>query len=211
MICKICKNETNNFKDKYNEVTYSHCRVCGFISKDERHLVDSKRENEEYNRHNNNIEDHGYTKRFYELINDYIRPNTKEIDVLEFGSGPSPVFYEILLLEGYKAEHYDPYYYKNDSVFKKKYSIITSVEVVEHFYDPLFEFSRLKTLLKEGGYLVIMTNFRTMSIEAFNDWWYKRDITHVSFYNEDTMKYLSDHLGFKIVQTNHKNIIVFQK
>ena len=106
---------------------------------------------------------------------------------------------------------FDPFFNKNDEYLNKKYQLITSTEVVEHFVDPLKEFKHLARLLEEGGYLLIMTRLRTMNNEEFLNWWYRRDLTHISFYNHKTFQEIGKKFGLKIISTNNVNVIVYQK
>ncbi len=66
---------------------------------------------------------------------------------------------------------------------------MTTTEVVEHFQAPGKEFDKLFGMLKEGGCLGIMTKL-VLSKEAFSNWHYIRDDTHISFFSRATFEYL---------------------
>ncbi|MFK5883694.1 MAG: class I SAM-dependent methyltransferase, partial [Candidatus Izemoplasma sp.] len=106
---------------------------------------------------------------------------------------------------------FDPFYHNNSEYLNHKYNLITTTEVAEHFFNPMKEFEHLSGLLAPGGYLVIMTSFRTMPIEDFTNWWYRRDATHVSFYTEDTLNFIANKYNLKVVNSNNKNITVMYK
>jgi hypothetical protein len=161
--------------------------------------------------HNNSFESQGYVKIFMDLLNDYIKPLNITGKILEFGSGPGPVLKELLLREGYDVFDFDPFFNMNDTYLKNKYQLITSTEVVEHFVEPLKEFKHLSGLLEKNGYILLMTRLRTMEVSEFTNWWYRRDLTHISFYTLDTFKEIGKKFGLRIVKTNNINIIVFQK
>ncbi len=209
--CLICNAETTKLDDKQIKVTYAVCKNCGFIYKGKEHHVDSEEELRIYSLHNNSFESEGYVKIFVNLIKDYITPLKVKGKVLEFGSGPGPVLLDLLKLENYDVYSYDPYFNNETNYKNNKYELITSTEVVEHFSNPLREFEHLSNLLEPSGYIVIMTNLRNMDLPKFLDWWYRRDTTHISFYTMKSLKVIASKFNLKIINTNNKNIIVFQK
>ena len=106
---------------------------------------------------------------------------------------------------------YDPFFNPNSDYLERKYDLITTTEVVEHFTTPMVEFEHILSLLKNDGYLVIMTNFNTFTDEEFLKWWYRRDMTHISFYRVKTFEYIANMYNLKLVSHNDKNVVVFQK
>jgi hypothetical protein len=208
--CLICGAQTESFYDPITKTDIHHCSKCSFAFKDKGARLSQIDEEQEYLRHNNSMESTGYVNMFKVFMKENIKPFDIH-SVLDFGSGPGPVLYQLLLQDGYDANHYDPFYHKDDSVFNKTYDCVTTTEVVEHFYNPFKEFQTLSSLVKPGGYLAIMTQFRPMDMETFKTWWYKRDVSHVSFYSLETFTYIADTFGFDIVQHNNKNTILLQK
>lgn len=209
--CLICNSETTTIIDSQISVTHSHCLNCGFIYKNQEFHLSLDIEHENYKMHNNSFESEGYVQIFVNLINDFIKPLNIERKILEFGSGPGPVLKELLIREGHDVYDFDPFFNKNDEYLKNKYQLITSTEVVEHFVEPLKEFEHLTSLLEEGGYLLLMTRLRTMNSEEFLNWWYRRDLTHISFYSLLTFEKIGKIFGLKVVSTNNVNVIVYKK
>ena len=120
-----------------------------------------------------------------------------EIDIERFEEG------------GYIIDLYDPYFFPDVSCLNKKYDFITCTETVEHFYSPNKEFHTLNSLLEVGGWLGIMTNFYDDSIN-FNDWYYRKDPTHVVFYTEETFKFIASMMSWRI-EIPTKNVVLFKK
>jgi len=209
--CLICGNETTTIIDSQIRVSHSHCQQCEFIYKNKEFHLSLDTEHENYKMHNNSFESEGYVKIFINLLNDYIKPLNITGKVLEFGSGPGPVLKELLIREGYDVFDFDPFFNKNLVYLKHKYQLITSTEVVEHFVDPLKEFKHLSNLLEKDGYLLLMTRLRTMDENEFLNWWYRRDLTHISFYTLDTFKEIGKRNGLELIKSNNVNIIIFKK
>ena len=94
-------------------------------------------------------------------------------------------------------------------LLEKKYDVVTCSEAIEHFSNPELEWRRLWALLKPKGILAIMTQLRSFE-KKFCDWWYIRDLTHISFFSEATFSWLAhrDHLE----SSKHGNsVILFQR
>lgn len=210
--CHICGAKTRSIIDEQLHITYDVCDSCDFISKSKGYQLDSISEEKIYDLHDNSFESKGYVAIFENLIANYIRPLNIKGNVLEFGSGPGPVLKELLSREpGLEVYDFDPFYNNNEAYKSRKYNLITTTEVVEHFYEPMKEFKHLYDLLAQDGYLVVMTKFRTMDDASFLQWWYRRDGTHVSFYNMNTFNEISNRVGLTIASTNNENIVIFIK
>lgn len=209
--CLVCNSETTDIIDSQIRVTHSHCENCGFIYKNREYHLSVDIEHENYKMHDNSFDSEGYVQIFVNLINDYIKPLNIERKVLEFGSGPGPVLKELLKRDGYDVYDFDPFFNVNIKYLNHKYQLITSTEVVEHFVDPMKEFEHLSGLLEDGGYLLLMTRLRTMNSEEFLKWWYRRDLTHISFYKLKTFEEIGKRFNLEIVNTNNVNVIVYKK
>ncbi|AIO18645.1 hypothetical protein KQ51_00765 [Candidatus Izimaplasma bacterium HR1] len=211
-LCKICNSPTDELFDKQLKVTYDVCHKCDFISKQESFLLTPDEEQGRYATHKNDDEGNiGYMNMFNNLIDLHVRPLKKVKNILDFGSGPYPMLKKILDRDGYNVAIYDPFFSKDLAYQNNMYDLITTTEAIEHFVNPIKEIEHLLSLLNDQGYLVIMTNFRTMDVEGFTTWWYRRDPTHISFFNDNTFNYLKGRYNLIEISNNHKNIITLQK
>ena len=91
----------------------------------------------------------------------------------------------------------------------KQYDFITCTETAEHFYDPFKEFNTFNDLLKPGGWLGIMTSFLTTD-DKFENWYYRRDPTHVTFYCEKTFQVMASQRDWTC-EIRSKDVVLMQK
>ncbi len=85
-------------------------------------------------------------------------------------------------------------FFPDDGVLESRYDFVTCTEVAEHFHAPAQTFARLFGLLRPGGLLAVMTGFPPAT-EQFANWHYRRDPTHVVFYQPSTFQWLAQHHG----------------
>lgn len=207
--CPVClKNGTVKFLS-VNGVTYHRCPVCLATFVGESFLPDPEEEKARYAHHKNDPLDPDY-RRFLGKI--YI-PLTGRLsgpkEGLDFGCGTGPALADMLKDAGHKVELYDPFFYPDTSVLDKRYDFIVCTEVFEHFHFPHKEFKLLDRLLKPKGLLAVMTCFQTDD-SRFKNWHYRRDITHVVFYKEETMRYIAKDLNWD-VEVPVKDVVFFTK
>lgn len=203
-MCKICKKNTIN--KVINNVDYIFCPSCGFLSKAERHILNSNDEFLRYKNHQNNNEDYKkYQENFYHIIREFLGEN-----VLDFGCGDGHVLANILAQNGHNSHYYDLYFYPQENYKKILYDAIILEEVIEHIREPLPVLLPLLSLLKNDGRLIIRTRFIPSDV-FLNNWWYLRDITHISFFDMKTFKYLCQVLKMQIIYCNDKDIVILEK
>ena len=210
--CKICGSTTNTIKDIKNSILYYHCDCCQFISKSPDNYIEFHEERSIYNYHNNSIEDEKYVDMFRSFIDKSVTPYVRSGKLLDFGSGPEPVLVQLLNREyNFDTEYYDLHYSPEKVYINKKYDVIVSTEVIEHIKNPIETFKLIYELLEVGGVFAFMTIHHYNDYERFLKWWYRRDKTHISFYNDVTLEKIADILGFEILYTDSKRICTFKK
>jgi len=210
--CKICNAKTTQIEDVKKKLVYYRCRACGFVYLEESHRVSSTEEKRKYDQHNNSLENEGYVQMFEDFIELSIAPYLKKIQtVLDFGSGPTPVFAELLKQRGLEVDIYDLYYAPKRVYEGKSYDLITSTEVFEHLSKPLETLALLVGHLDTNGYIVLMTKFPPKGDKAFLDWWYRRDPTHISFFTPKSFEVMAQKVGLNVLKTINENIVIFQK
>lgn len=115
---------------------------------------------------------------------------------LEFGCGPGPALAAMLREAGHEVALYDVFFAPDQAVLQRQYDFVSCTEVAEHFHDSAAEFRLFDKLLKPGGWLGLMTGMLAEGID-FSSWHYRRDPTHVVFYQRTTLRYLAHQYGWR--------------
>ena len=210
MDCIICGSSRLDLLDLQNR--YYYCNDCEVIFIDQEAIVDPDQEKQRYEGHDNNHQNKGYVAMFEDFIQQLLEPYIdleKINDVLDFGCGPGPVLADLLDARNFDVDRYDPYFFPEKIFENKKYDLITSTEVFEHFSDPVKEMQLLTSHLKESSYLALMTSFHP-GPDEFEDWWYKWDPTHIVFYNQKTFEKLALNFGLEIIYTDREKYILLK-
>ena len=208
-ICTVCKNNKIITFAEIDNLLYWKCQVCEAILLDSKHFITSKSEKKHYLKHNNNIDDNGYKDFLLRLINPIINKIFIDDIGLDYGCGYAPALAHILRQDGYKVELYDPFFFPNKSVFLRKFDFITCTEVIEHFFNPYKEFEKIDNMLPKNSFLAIMTTFIPKD-NLFESWYYRRDPTHVVFYNKKTFEIIASQRNWETEYTE-KNVVIFKK
>lgn len=157
--------------------------------------MDQKGEIEVYKTHNNDVNDIRY-QEFVSPISNYVLNNfMPHHEGLDFGSGTGPVISKILQDNLFRIEQFDPFFSNKPELLERTYDYIVSCEVMEHFHSPDKEFALLNKMLQPNGALVCMTLLYDDEVE-FQNWFYKKDPTHVFFYRKETIKYIAEKYQF---------------
>ena len=207
--CPLCNsNLTESFyRDSYRQ--YLKCSICDFVFVPKIYHLSEKDERVRYDTHNNDPEDDRYRNFLSQLLNPLQERIPKSACGLDFGSGPGPTVSLMLEERGYSVDLYDKFYDRNDAVFDKQYDFITASEVVEHLRQPLTELSRLMGLLKSNGVFAIMTEILTSQID-FNQWYYKKDPSHIGFFSEKALSYLAEKWQAELYVISER-VVIFKK
>ena len=211
-LCKVCRASSQIIKDRKKNLHYYRCESCGFVSLDDCFMIDRELEKKQYDYHNNGFESEGYVQMFEDFIEEAISSYLKNIETaLDFGSGPGPVLSELLKRRGLEVDIYDLYFSPEKVYESKSYDLITSTEVFEHLAKPLDILEMLVEHINPNGYLALMTKFPPKDNQAFLNWWYRRDPTHISFFTPKSFEIMAEKVGLKVLKIVNENIVVFQK
>lgn len=206
MNCTLCATLLTEKAD----IDYCICPNCHAYLKRDDLYFDEVHEKNHYEQHNNDVNDIGYQNFTAPVTNTILENCTTEMLGLDYGCGKGPVISKQLLEKGYQVDLYDPYFYPDNSYLNNTYDYIFSCEVFEHFYNPLEEITKLYSILKQGGLLIVKTHLYNNQTD-FKNWYYRKDQTHVFIYTFKTFEYIADYFGFDIVTLEEKLVVLRKK
>lgn len=209
--CPLCHSTKLGvlFREEASAREYSSCDECGLVHLRPEQRLTGNDEKMRYLHHENSVEDSGYRA--------FLEPVVVEVSTrlaggglgLDFGAGPGPALAAMLTERGHRVALYDPFFHPSSEVLVSgHYDFVVCTEAAEHFFDPAREFRLMRSLLKPGGFLVVMTRF--VPDREFEQWHYRRDPTHVCFFREDTFQWMGREFGFARVSTKSPSIAVME-
>jgi len=106
---------------------------------------------------------------------------------------------------------YDPIYYPDATYRDGQFDLIVSTEVFEHLSDPIATLRHLREHLRPGGHLALQTQFPPPGRDAFLDWYYRLDPTHIGFFTPETFRYMAGAVGLQDLGNDGTNKVLFQR
>ncbi len=224
MKCRICNHDTRAIWDRQFQMDYFYCSHCAFLAGDDAKIVTVEREKEEYLTHNNSIRNEGYVNMFRNFVKKAILPHfdlgtgAPRYRALDYGCGPGDcVLGHVLEESGFDVEVYDLYFAHEPKCLETQYHLVTCTEVLEHLENPLAGLELLRDRLLPGGILAVMTLFHPIlgndgvGEDTFRNWWYRRDVTHISFFRPPTLAYMAEKIGLTMLMDDGRNTAAFKK
>ena len=209
MSCCVCESPLVGLFLEVEEKTYWQCKDCMVIFLDPKFRLSPSEEKYRYQQHNNDIYDGKYRlflSKLYKPLKERLKQGSRGLD---FGCGPGPALAEMFKEDGFHVDLYDPFFFKDESVFSETFDFITCTETIEHFFEPAEEFKKLDKILTKEGYLAIMTTFLEEE-KDFGQWHYRKDPTHVVFYQFQTFKVIASNMNWTL-EIPEKDVVVFKK
>lgn len=164
-------------------------------------------ERRRYDQHCNGSEGHrSFLKPVVEQVKARHRLGTRGLD---WGCGPDPVCIEMLSTEGFQMVGYDLHYQPVKPARQEYFGFITLTEVIEHIYDPVVVLKEVASHLELKGKLYIMTEPHP-GPAGLESWSYRRDPTHVTFWNEKSLKALATRVDLSF-EGSEGRVFIFQK
>lgn len=218
--CKCCNFPLENDFIIKNKI-YFFCKNCNSIFLCDDFFLSPENQVNRYLLHNNTLEDINYKNYLEKFINRVLEfINLEKIDFLDYGSGPNPCLVELIKEKFFnfnKIDGWDLFFTRDFFPKENSYSLITCLEVAEHFENPQESFRHISSLLKKDGFLAIQTQFFeceediTNTEKKFATWWYKEDTTHVTFYSKEGLISCCKSFGLKFLTQLDKNLVIFTK
>lgn len=207
--CRVCGANALREFARIDKREYLRCGECEATLLAALQLPSLEQERARYEQHRNDPDD----PRYCDFVGRIIVPLTAVMPApatgLDYGAGPGPALSRMLEARGYRMSNYDPIFAPDSRALENKYDFITCTETVEHFHEPMSEFSKLDGMLRPGGVLAIMTCFQSDDTQ-FANWHYRRDPTHVSFYRAKTFERIAQARGWQC-NIPARNIAIMRK
>lgn len=176
---------------------YLRCRRCRLTFLSRAQLPARDEEKRQYDLHENDPHDPGYRRFLSQLTTPLVARLDAGVEGLDFGCGPGPALALMLEQAGFPMRTWDPIYAADDDALTRSYDFVTSTEVFEHLHQPAREWARLQSLVAPGGWLAVMTRF-LIDDRHFPRWHYRRDPTHVCFWQPRTFQWLARRDGWRV-------------
>jgi glycosyltransferase involved in cell wall biosynthesis len=189
--CRICdKHAYMVFEDSR---PFYLCNNCGLI------FSDCSLSQEEIKKHYqsqyaNNFDWNKEAKALLEVVRFAVTPRK----IFDFGSG-SGLLADAFRSMGCEVDNYEPMFHGDFRAenYNNSSDLVILNEVIEHIEDVLKTFDNVYSVTRPGGIIFIKTlttdaivNESNKFQELFNNWWYKDDQTHVSFFCQRTFEYI---------------------
>lgn len=196
MICIVCESQSRVYT-KDTDRSYFECQACELVFVPRNELISYEQEKARYDHHQNLESDRAYLsylEKMAEGMKSFLKPGSLGLD---FGCGRTTMLEKILEKDGFRVNSYDLYYFPESPFLKQKYDFIILSEVIEHLREPAFTMKELTSKLNPGGKIFIKTKFLPTR-EQFDRWFYKRDMTHIQFFNRASMKKIGELSGLLV-------------
>ena len=183
-MCPLCLNQKSELFDQDKHRSFHLCKMCNLVFVQRENLIPEDLEKKRYESHENSEEDDGYRSYLNKIatsIKDHLSPNDIGLD---FGCGKTKILAG--LLRPWSVYSYDVYFHPDNDLLSKKYDFIILSEVIEHLRSPREIMLSLSECLNPQGQFFIKTKLRPENRATFSQWFYKRDITHVQFFNQQS-------------------------
>ncbi len=209
MNCPVCQSSEYLLFDQDKRRSYFQCHDCNLVYVPREQLVTPHEELERYNAHQNDEADTYYRNYLNDTKEASLKFLNKNHKGLDFGCGRTKLLGQLYKEDGFEVDSFDLYFFPDQSIWDKKYDFIILSEVIEHLANPWETMSALNHILKEKGVFFIKTKFYPPSKEDFSKWFYKRDSTHVEFFNDQSMDVLAKKLGKSFKQIGNDLYLLF--
>lgn len=197
MQCPLCLTDKPEHWHRRLGRDYWCCRNCSLVFVPRGQHLDEAAEKQVYDQHDNRPDDPRY-RRFLQGAHDVVVQRlSPSAQGLDFGCGPGPALAAMLNDSGYPTTLYDRYYYPDTAALAQRYDFITLTEVIEHLAEPGQVLESLWTALSPGGLMVIQTQ-RVKDQQAFRQWRYLHDPTHIGFYSIATFDWLAQSMNARV-------------
>lgn len=192
--CPLCldHNTQEYSQDKFRAyLICPHCQLI-FVPRDQ--LIRPEQEKQRYDSHQNDEADPHYQNYLQQIVNQILPSLEKGQSGLDFGCGRTDLMAQLFKAHNISVDSFDLYFLPEQKIWEKKYHFIILSEVIEHLREPALEMEKLRQLLFPHGTFFIKTKQHPGQKALFDNWFYKRDNTHIQFFNLSSLSELAKKL-----------------
>ena len=210
-LCRLCESKTSVvFK---NTRHFFACTNCGLI------FSDCPLPEQEKQAHYTGQYDNGFNwENEARYFTKFLPAEKISYKILDYGSGGGHLANE-LRKTGYDIDCYEPMFHGEFDMLQHygAYDFIILNEVIEHVEHLKNILENINYSLKPGGQVLIKTMVTDGLISDpynfeynFKEWWYKDDLTHISFFSSITFEYICANMfsAFKIIRQDVLSILL---
>ncbi len=197
-LCPLCQSHSTHLFWSDNKRDYHQCAICDLVFVPLEYHLSSSQEKQEYDKHDNRIDDPGYLSFLARTYSPLMQRVKKKKQGLDFGCGPAPALAHYLSQHDRPTSVYDLYYFPDPQVLERQYDFITCTEVLEHIANPNQAFELWTQLLKSNTSLLAIMTKRLIDRDAFKTWHYKNDPTHICFYSDACFRWIANQWQFEL-------------
>jgi len=209
LTCPLC-GSTGPFDTRGDVRKRRHqvCPGCKLVFVKSEYLPEPEDEKKRYATHQNGPHDAGYVKFLQQAVDPALPYLTPEMHGLDYGCGHVPTLSGMLEKQGFQCRNYDLFFFPKFP--SDPFDFIFATEVVEHFFHPHEQWTKLVSLLKPGSLLIVMTAPWTEETD-WALWGYASDETHVCFYHQHTLAWIADAFGLETLHGGNPRVSLFRK
>ncbi|MFY0664638.1 MAG: class I SAM-dependent methyltransferase [Natronospirillum sp.] len=189
--CRLCHHTPLQPYAADRRRAYWYCFACHLVQVAAVDFLSAEEEKAQYDTHVNDVNDPRYRAFLSRTATPLLERLKKPGKGLDFGCGPGPLLAKMMTEAGHSVAVYDAFYHPDQQVLNRTYDFITATEVAEHLHAVDHWLDRLWDLLMPGGWLAVQTR-QYVPADEFPNWYYKNDLTHVSFFSPATFAWLAD-------------------
>ena len=207
--CPICSdcNAQEYSHDKFRK--YLICPNCELIFVPRNQLIPSDAEKQRYDSHQNDENDPHYKNYLMQMVDQIIPELEKQQVGLDFGCGRTDLLAQLFREKNFLVDSFDLYFLPDEKIWTKKYHFIILSEVIEHLRDPITELGQLRKMLLPDGKIFIKTKLHPGEKSLFDNWFYKRDSTHIQFFNSKSLSELGRKIRMNGPQQKSEDLALF--
>ncbi|WP_339075264.1 class I SAM-dependent methyltransferase [Teredinibacter turnerae] len=196
--CPLCSSNSNVVFYRDSRRHYKRCFNCWLVFVPDQFHLNHTDEQAEYDKHENDPQDAGYVNFLSRLVVPLQARLQEGARGLDFGCGPGPAVASMMRANGYNVKNYDPIYANKPIFLSEQFDFVIATEVIEHFRNPAVSLAQVWQCVKPGGHFGAMSKL-VISQEAFANWHYKNDPTHVAFFSRETLQWVASRWNATLV------------